>query len=287
MNNQKLISFRIFVKTKIQNTMKHTTLLLLFVAFAGCLTAYSQQKEAPKRQGWEEDIWGPLYGNVENVTINRYKLSDKFGEIVKESEIYKYFYEFNSKDNLVKRTIYDNGSVKRENIYNYDTQGNVIEEVEDNRDGLLDDNKTLYRYDAQGNNIEQTVYSKTTCPRWLNGSKWIYKYDSIGNKIERAWYYNDGSLNQKWLYKYDSQGNMTESAEYISSGSMEEKILYKYDSQGNMIEEAHYDKKNEFIYKHIYIYKYDSQGNWIEVTKYTSDIMIPDERSERVIVYRE
>ena len=136
--------------------MKRTTLFLLLVAFAGCLTAYPQKKEAPKRQGWNDyHDYGPLYGNVESITITRYELTDKFGEITKEEVREKEFYKFNLKGNVVEQYKYDRvGSQNYKYLNKYDSQGNKIEKASHNADGALYW-KTLYKYDSQGNCIEE------------------------------------------------------------------------------------------------------------------------------------
>ena len=47
-------------------------------SMSDCATA---KPEAPERQGWSGDF--PLYGNVESVTVTKYKLHDKFGEVIR------------------------------------------------------------------------------------------------------------------------------------------------------------------------------------------------------------
>ena len=145
--------------------MKRTTLLLLLVAFAGCLTAYPQKKEAPKRQGWDIEGNDPLYGNVESITITRYELADKFGEIVKKSTLDKASSKFNSK-------------------------GDVIELLEYNSDGSLS-YKWLYKYDSQGKMIENASYMSSREP---SEEKTLYKYNAQGKTAEEAYYKSDGSL---------------------------------------------------------------------------------------------
>ena len=50
--------------------MKRLTLILtILIAAASCTQLAA---DAPKRQGWDYDKFGPLYGNVESVTITSY-----------------------------------------------------------------------------------------------------------------------------------------------------------------------------------------------------------------------
>ena len=140
----------------------------------------------PKRQGYEEwELGSNLCGDVDSVTITNYKLTDKFGELVKDRIINK-------------------------NVYKFNLRGDVVERVDYNRDGSLNW-KELIKYDSQGNKIEWISYKDDGSLNY----KYLYKYDSQGNKIEEASYNDDGSLSSKYLInKYDSQGNMIEKIRY-------------------------------------------------------------------------
>ena len=232
-----------------------TALAVLFLAVSCSDSGTNQtEKKAPERKVW---IGGPLYGDVESVTITRYRLSDKFGEVVKciDTDYSKEVYKFNS-----------NGDVEEHSRYNAISR--ALEE------------KSLCKYDSQGNRIEEAGYNNYGSLSW----KHLYKYDSQGNMIELADYDSDGSLSSKYLSKYDSQGHQIEWASYNGDGSLIGKNLIKYDSQGNRIEWARYEGDGSLDWK--YLYKYDSQGNWIEEAKYEDDIMKPLSMGERIIVYR-
>ena len=162
---------------------------ILFTALVALLVATScassteqtgnQKPKAPKREGWND---GPLYGDVESVTITEYDLAEKFGEIVKDK-------------------------MKNKATYKFNLNGDVVEIAYYNSDGSLRW-KELYKYDAQGKKIEEAEYY----PDGSLSRKETYKYDSQGNKIEWTWYNFDGSLSSKTIYKYDSQGNEIEMA---------------------------------------------------------------------------
>ena len=52
--------------------MKRLALILtILVAAASCALSAA---DAPKRQGWRDKTMGPLYGNVDSVTITGYSL---------------------------------------------------------------------------------------------------------------------------------------------------------------------------------------------------------------------
>lgn len=242
--------------------------LLLATSCAGSDTTSEEtvtpaKKTAPKREGWG-DWHGPLYGDVESVTITEYKLSEKFGEIVKDKIDYKEVYKFNQNGDVVEMAAYNSdGSLYENWLCKYDSQGKLIEVAGYYPDGSLDD-KSLYKYDSRGNQIEEAHYNS-------DGSldrKHLSKYDSQGNMVEEARYF-DGSLRSTTIYKYDAQGNRIEHAIYDSDGSLDSKELSKYDSQGNKIEEVEYKSDGSLRSKHLY--KYDSQGKLIEKAEYNSD----------------
>ena len=108
---------------------------ILFIALAALLVATScagsgsdskpVKKEAPKRKGWSEGR--PLYGDVESVTITRYKLSDKFGEVVKDidTDYSKEIYKFNSNGDVEEHSRYNafSGALDCKSLIKYDSQG--------------------------------------------------------------------------------------------------------------------------------------------------------------------
>ena len=223
----------------------------------------STKKEAPKRQGWDNEIYGPLYGNVESITVTLYHLTEKNGEVVKNGIKCKDNYKFDREGNVVEKTSYDSDDLQVEkDLYKYDSRGNMIEEDYSYYRGSGYKSKNTYKYDSQGNIVERELYHDGS----LSG-RYLYKYDSQGNMIEEAHYDGDGSLYLKRLCKYDSQGNEIEVAHYNGDGSLTllSESLYKYDSQGKMIESA---VSYNGSLPQTAIYKYDSQGNIIEVAWY-------------------
>ena len=176
-----------------KRTLLSTALMALLLATscagsgsdAGTSTT-PQKKEAPKRQGYND----PLYGDVESIAVTLYHLTEKNGDVVK------------------------NG-IKCKDNYKFDREGNVVEKTGYDSDDLQVE-KDLYKYDSRGNMIEED-YSYYRGSGYK--SKNTYKYDSQGNIVERE-LYHDGSLSGRYLYKYDSQGNMIEEAHYDGDGSL-------------------------------------------------------------------
>ena len=110
--------------------MKRT---ILFAVLLSLLTVSvsAQKAKAPARQCWDNESDGPLYGDVESVTIAEYKFNNFRGIVVKY--------------------------MNRKDVSKFNRQGDVIEKVDYNSDGSLD-GKCLYKYDSQGNFTEQTRY---------------------------------------------------------------------------------------------------------------------------------
>ena len=135
--------------------MKRLTLILtILVASASCALSAA---DAPKRHGWRDWMdtpMGPLYGNVESVTVTRYFLKDSSG-VLSRSESFKLCYNFNESGDVTERVQYNSdGSLRNKKICKYDTKGNKTEEARYASDGLK--HKLTYKYDSQGNITELT-----------------------------------------------------------------------------------------------------------------------------------
>jgi hypothetical protein len=136
--------------------MKRLTLILtILIAAASCTLSAA---DAPKRHGWDNDSDGPLYGNVESVTITRYSLKDSLGVLSRSEIKYKSFYKFSESGDVTEASLYASvGSLFSKYIYKYDTKGNKTEETMYDSAGSLD-NKWIYKYDSKGNETEKTEY---------------------------------------------------------------------------------------------------------------------------------
>jgi YD repeat-containing protein len=101
--------------------------LILTILFAAASCALSAA-DAPKRHGWDNDNLGPLYGNVESVTITSYSLKDSSGVLSRSKIEEKYCYNFNQSGDVTELADYkSDGSLWYKYIYKYDSQGNITE----------------------------------------------------------------------------------------------------------------------------------------------------------------
>lgn len=143
--------------------MKRLFLLSVIALVAICSSAYGSpligtptKPEAPERQGWWEDF--PLYGDVESFVMTKYKLEDKFGEVVRGDILGCRKYYFNDAGDVIGYATYNSdGSLYDKYIYKYDSSGNVIEQARYYSDGSLY-YKHIYKYDSSGNKIEKAEY---------------------------------------------------------------------------------------------------------------------------------
>ena len=136
--------------------MKRLTLILtILIASASCTQLAT---DAPKRQGWEDKYMGPLYGDVESMTIIEYSLKVSSGVLSRGNIYKKNCFNFNQSGDVTEEAMYDSdGSLIWKSIYKYDSKGNVTERAKYNSDGSFD-HKCIYKYDSKGNIAEATEY---------------------------------------------------------------------------------------------------------------------------------
>lgn len=194
-----------------------------------------------------------IRGKVRSIETKTYCASRKLGEIKKgklkehslslydeegymQSQYFrtskfnmKVLYEFDTKKNILKETIFEKDVLDYEVIYKYDIKGNLIEEL-----AVYPNDKskivTKYEYDSNGNLIKERITDSIDLDR-----ENIYRYDNKGKEIEFYSFCN-GELNTISTYRYDSKGNVIE----IDYYDAEEKLIvtrkYEYDSKGDTTE---------------------------------------------------
>ena len=142
--------------------MKRLTLILtILIAAASCALSAA---DAPKRHGWGED--GPLYGNVESVTVTKYSLKDSFGVISRSKINSKSCYKFKESGDVTEEASYkSDGSLSHKFIYKYDKKGNLTEWATYNSDGSLRTKCIYEKYDSKGNRTEETQYDGSSLDR--------------------------------------------------------------------------------------------------------------------------
>lgn len=173
----------------------------------------------------------------------------------------------------------------------YNPSGKVVEESNYFGNEFMD--KHIFKYDSEGNLIEDVQYNENG----ISSLKSCFKYNSRGDKIEVEYYKENGILDSKRKYKYDSLGNLIEDILYNENGVMIRKSAYKYDMKGNIVEEINFDRdiinklSKEYVVKNInpnnfqhmlttkISYKYDARGNKTE----ESTFFPPDSFSNKLV----
>src|ERR1019366_5595022 len=169
-----------------------------------------------------------------------YEARAKFGEITKDSLLFKITYKYDEKGNEIE-----------ENSYGSDE--NLI-------------SKMTYEYNNEGNAIESNRYN-------IDGSlaqRFVFKYNEQGKVSERNDYNADGSLDHKSTFKYNEEGKVIEKNNYYSDGSLDDKMMYNYNAEGIVIENIYFETgRKKSVLK--FNYQFDKHGNWIIKNKYLDD----------------
>ncbi len=232
-----------------------------------------------------------IEGKVKFISESDFEAKEKFGELAKDSLLFKITYSYDESGNEIEESSFDSkGSLLSKMSFEYDEAGNPIESNRFNSDGSLA-HKFIFKYNDQGKVRERSAYDSTL------DNKCIFKYNEAGKVIEKYNYYSDGTLDDKMIYKYKNQDKEVEINCYNSIDSVISRTVSKYDENGKEIESNFYNpggntiwltssnKYNadgllvENIYFEIerkksvskYIYKFDKKGNWIEKSKYVDN----------------
>ena len=128
---------------------------------------------------------------------------------------------------------------------------------------IFDDGRTeIFTYDENGNLIEEVTYHNG-----VEGGRHTYTYDSNNHMLGEI-FYNYGIEYRRDSYVYDENGNLTEYVCFLAAttnlegclahGDTTDRDTYTYDEDGRLIEENHYSNGKE---QSKYTYIYDSQTN--------------------------
>jgi hypothetical protein len=177
-------------------------------------------------------------------------------------------YNFNSKGIATGWEDYADGRpIPTKSVYTLDNKGNRIKQIVTEASGFVRAILTLI-YDSKGNNVEKIYDDKAPT---ISRFKDIYEYDQ--NKLIQTISYNKaGLITNKTILTYEN-GNIKEGIGYAIDGNNElirvNRNSYRYDAAGNMIERIIYNKDDSIQIK--YIYGYDEKGNIISIIVYGSD----------------
>lgn len=168
-------------------------------------------------------------------------------------------YTYNSHGDLVQEVFNTSGKVKatiRQMAYLYDDSGRVTSSTLLNPNGSVN-SKVEFNYDANGNVIEENGSHSI-------GSRRTFRYDSKNNKLEEIRFQNDSMIRYKLLYRYDENSRITEEVLYNAKEAIDYKYTYSYDVKGNRVKKEIYNIRDGSLAA-TETMKYDDLGNIIEM----------------------
>ncbi|PSL32248.1 hypothetical protein [Chitinophaga ginsengisoli] len=192
---------------------------------------------------------------------------------------------------------------KQRTIEKYDSNNNVLEEMDFLGKDLTCIGGYIYKYNDDGKKVEEYSvnkenevvckeifsYSNNACEkirifadgkRTRSGSSY---YDAKGNQVKQIHYYQDSTIMMETYYKYNSAKQEIEQGGTLD-GKPKSIRFRKYDSNANISEQRTVDKNgNESIEKFAYE-GFDNKGNWT-VRKSTID-NIPHSVTMQSIEYK-
>ena len=231
--------------------------------------------------GWDQfssqwyNSWKSIYTYDVNGNLTLFIGLDWDVDIWHEYERYQYSYDGNG---TLTQSIYYGQSEDIKTEYNYDINGNLIQETDFFWTGNIWRNnwKTEYVYDNVGNLIESFIYG-WDLSQWFLDLKTEYSYGINGNLIQYIIYWWDGNQwieSSKKEYTYDANYKLTQINEY--GYNMVENQWYAYSRTDYM-----YDY-NDDLAQYIYYGWNGSQwyNNWkvefIHNNSYSnSDLILP------------
>ncbi len=208
--------------------------------------------------------------------ITRTKYPYKFGKVSSEG-ITESLTRYNSKGQKTKVTTYDpsDGKISSITSYQYDKQGNLIEELLKKDEQTL---KTSHRYDARNNRIETVYYTADGKVE----KKITNIYDQSGLLLETYGRLEDGKMFMRDTYLYDGKGNVVEFRNSLR------KFEITYDRKGNILTVFKYNRYFQsydsvhYVLNEWFGFEYDGNGNLVELKAFRPDSTLKT-RSQYVV----
>lgn len=205
---------------------------------------------------WLQTKTTNIYGSTEYCyDENGYLTQCRYKHMDIERYTYNYTYEFNDEGNPVEVLCYSDGKLNSRHVYDYDEDGNLIQETDFDEDGQ---EQFRYVYDERGFLIEEVTL--------LDGKEQFHytnNYDKNGNISETI-----SDEDYRTVYDYDKDGKLIGAITYDPLGEERSRQSYDYDENGNLIKKSIYWGDDE---RYRTVYKYDENGNQIESVHYEDD----------------
>jgi uncharacterized protein RhaS with RHS repeats len=153
--------------------------------------------------------------------------------------------QYNSNGNLVEQVIIFNHDTPGKNTYTYDDKGKMIKLK------MFNGTYTDYQYDINGNLIQEITFNRDGSVV-MNGNRQLkitYQYNNNGKLIKKSDYMSNDS------YKYDKNGNKVEELKSLVNG-YNLKYIYDYDNVSNIKMIKAFNNKGDLIEITAYQYNY-------------------------------
>jgi hypothetical protein len=222
-------------------------IIILILVFTNEISIFSQDPFILKK----------VNGGYTKCNVYHYNIKDN--KVDSSSKQKSQFYEFNNEGNKINEIIYyQDGSVHFICKYIYDDSRHIIEIIRNLYESTHLDKFTFIN-DEKGNPIKR--FDKNQDDSIIFKFHYKYIYDNKGRLIENKWLNEIDSVLSTVTYKYDEKGNnnyieLVELGFFhgIYDGFYELNFFKKYDDIGNMIEEIVFHKSNKSYEKFEYIY---------------------------------
>ncbi|MEE0085367.1 MAG: hypothetical protein UE068_14180 [Paludibacteraceae bacterium] len=204
-----------------------------------------------------QNVLYDIKGGILRKEIRKYDSNGYFVEelIYDKNDKLSLRYKFNL-DKDGNRTIFyideGDGRLRKVESYKYDTNGNMIEEINYDTYGSSIIWTSVYKYDAEGNEIE----NKCNYTNGVLKHKFVSKYDKINN-VKEGYKYTESEekLTQKAIWKKNNKGKIIESS-IETFGENIQIAKFNYDAKGNLSEMIVTEQDGKFIEGTIYEYVY-------------------------------
>jgi YD repeat-containing protein len=175
-----------------------------------------------------------IFGDFD--TLNIYKYDEK-GFLIEqyihydEDEVAETHRMENREDGKPLREFveYQDGSLDTV-TFTYDADGNLLEEVEMDADGIIESHD-IYEY-SDGKMVHETIYG----PDETRMTENTHTYDENGNLVESKLWNSEAGDQGRVVHEYDEKGQRTETLRYNASGQLIARTIFILDEKGNVVE---------------------------------------------------
>lgn len=138
----------------------------------------------------------------------------------------------------------------RNSFSKFDTDGNVIEDIEYNRDGSIK-KREVFKYNKNGDVMEEMVISNGKFKK-----KIAYKYNAKNEKVEEIHYDDKDNVIEKHVNTFDALGNKTLETITDAKGTLLRRIVTTYNPKGLKTEKKIFDGNGQLLATRKFTYAY-------------------------------